>query len=168
MRKLIVLMSIVIFFVTFVKGQSTSLYTSTGALKIDPTYKIKTDYLKYITIYENENVFHQIYENIDYPKKCYENRIGGLVIAKISLNRKNLSIVCTIEMARERLLGRAVIDAVYKSSLHLFKATPTDDEVVFYLPFKFEVESAKFNSELKKNELIKIEKAFHEGRMQLL
>ncbi len=44
----------------------------------------------------------------------------------------------------------------------------TKDDVVFYLPFKFEVESDKFDRELEKHRVIKIKKTFLEGRDVLM
>ena len=166
--KIIYLALLIVLCSQVLEGQSSLLYNSTGSLRIDSTYRVKTEDLKYIMFYETESVFHQIYENVEYPKKCYENGVGGFVIARVSLNRKDLSISCIIESTTDERLGRSVIDAVYKSSLHLFKATRTEDDVVFYLPFKFEVKSDTFDRELERNGLIKIEKAFHKGRVYLL
>ncbi|MCW3789552.1 hypothetical protein [Plebeiibacterium sediminum] len=168
MKKALLIIITLFFYSAFINSQSSSLYNPEGILIVDTIYKINIEDLTYLSAYEEENVFHKIYENIEYPKKCYENRVGGLVVAKISVNRKELNVTCVIERNSDILLGRSVMNAINKCSKIILNATTTDRNIVFYLPFKFEVNSSNFNLELNKNGLIKVEKIYQEGRRFLL
>lgn len=148
----------------FTRAQSSSFYDSIGRLRADTTYKVDVDLLDNLTVYEDQNVFQRIYKDIIYPEKCYENGISGLVIAKISITKKDLNIACTIVKSPDMALDRLVIDAVYKNSLSLFKSTTLDSKIVFFVPFLFELESKNFKTEIRKNGLIKIQKTYYKGR----
>jgi len=147
-----------------VRAQSFSFYDSNGRLRADSTYKVNVDFLNDLTVYEDNNVFQRIYKDIDYPEKCYENGISGLVIAKITIVKKELNIACVIVKSPDIALDRPVIDAVYKNSLSLLSSTKTDSKIVFFIPFLFEVERKNFKSEIRENGLIKIQKTFYEGQ----
>ena len=139
MNRIILIIFLIILPGKVLQAQNSSLYNIKGYLRVDSTYKVSTEYLKYICELETSGAFHKIYKNFEYPLICYENGVGGLVIAKIHLNRKDLRISCAIEKSKDIRLGNAVKDAVYESAVELFKSSPNECEIEFYLPFMFEV-----------------------------
>jgi hypothetical protein len=168
MNRTVLIIFLIILSGKVLQAQNSLLYDTKGNLLVDSLYKVPTEHLKYIYELETSDAFHRIYKNFEYPLICYENGVGGLVIAKICLNRKNLRIACVIEKSEDIRLGNAVQNAIYKSAIELFQASPHECEITFYLPFIFEVKLQKFDKELRNNGFIKVEKSFLEGKVYLL
>jgi len=146
------------------EAQNSSLYDSEGYLRADSAYQVPIEQIQFIYNLETDGLFHKIYRDFEYPWICYENGIGGLVIAEIILNKKDLSVSCSFPHKIDVRLGNAVKKAVYNNSLDLLKRVPIEGEIAFYLPFMFEVSLKKFDVELKKNGFIIVEKSFLEPK----
>lgn len=151
----------IILYGTVAYSQGTGLYDSGGKLRINDSFQIDKSILKDVANLEIK-ALPSVYTAIEYPTPAYENRIEGLVIAKIVVSRGGLSLYCKIESASDPSLGKAVEKAFYENSLIIYKSLETNEKIEFYVPFEFKVNTSNFMEELRKNSLIKIEKNYLE------
>jgi hypothetical protein len=130
-------------------AQETALYDEDGNLKFDSSYSVDSKLLN--TIRNIEGAVYSIYKEIEYPWQLAENGIGGFVIARIHVNNERLDIWCEIVKCSDPGFEDPVVKAVHKQALSILRRTKGLDNFIFYLPFKFEVETSPILKDMNEN-----------------
>ena len=83
-----------------------------------------------------------------------------MVFAKVLINKGLDSISCMIIKAADPSFAEPVCSSIYKSQSKILDIVDNEDELFFYIPFKFEVIQKHIIQDMKQHGIIRIMK-FH-------